>query len=733
MTKIKIIKASLLALSVALALPLASCGNNDSSVISGEKGEKGDKGDNGTNGKDGVDGKDGINGKDGSSVLTGNGIPSNELGNVNDSYINLDTFDYYVKEESGWSLKGNIKGSNGVDGTNGKDGVDGKDGINGTNGIDGANGKDGTNGTDGKDGIDGENGKSAYEIYKENYPSYPGTEKDWIKDLALGKLSVTVHFETNGGTEVEDYTFCKGEEVKISQVTSKDDYAFTGWYLDEETTTLSETEFVALENITLYAGFHPNSVSVTYIVNDTIYLTETYDYATSIKELKEAPTRLGYTFNNWKANNEDFDINKALTSDVILTGDYSIEQLELPYIEINTENKAAIISKEEYVNATISIGGTEDNKYDFSSLSGKVKGRGNSTWGQPKKPYKIKFDKKQSLFGSTYKAKSWVLLANYFDKSLSRNAIAYELASRMNSLSFSPERKYVDVYLNGTYVGVYLLTDQIETGDGRVDICEDEAEDGNTGYLMELDQPSRIEADGAVLDESYFKSNGYSFAFKTPDIEEEFFVNNHSTYINYIRNYMDSCFTAMNGSGYEEITNLIDVESFAETYLVQELFANNDCGYSSFYIVKDKDGKLEAGPVWDFDIGAGNINYNMGNSESCPADKSLWASNANIFFKLLLKHNEFKELVTSKIYSYEETFNEVISLADSTSENGYYTMYKNALNRNFDQWKIMGTYVWPEPNNVVSLSTVSEQMDFLYNWLTTRYAYMKTQYPQNVE
>lgn len=424
-------------------------------------------------------------------------------------------------------------------------------------------------------------------------------------------------------------------------------------------------------------------------------------------------------------------MNLPLYEDVALTAEYSIAQLELPYIEINTENNVAITSKDEYVKADVSVGGTENGSFDMEQTSAKIKGRGNSTWGQPKKPYKIKFDKKQSMFGSSYKAKSWVLLANYFDKSLSRNALAYMMSSKMEHVDFSPATQYVDVYLNGEYVGAYLLTDQIETGKGRVDIDEDEVTDGNGGYLMELDQPERIEADGAVLGESYFKSNGYSFAFKAPDIEDDSFINNHEAYINYISSYMDQCFNAMNGTNWDDITNLMDVDTFEETYLIQEIFTNNDCGYSSFYLVKDKDGKLEAGPVWDFDIGGGNLNYNMGNQTSCPADSMLWAKVANVFYKKLLNHSEFVELVTNDLAKYESGLTEIINLADSTSSTGIYAKYNQALNRNFEKWQIMGTYVWPEPTDVVALTTVSDQLDYLHNWLTTRLNYMKGQYPSS--
>lgn len=735
------------------------------------KGEKGDKGDAGKNGSDGKDGKDGSDGKDGYSLLSGEGEPSSSLGKDGDSYVDVSTWDYYTKKDGSWKKTGNIKGANGEQGENGKNGTSvltgngvpsdelGDDGdsyidndtfdyyvksdgawskkgnIKGATGSQGEKGDTGSKGGKGDKGDSGDNGsdgKSAYEIYKETYPGYAGSEKDWISDLALGKLSVTISFDTNGGNEIEDRVYCKGEEVKISETTSKDDWSFTGWYLDEETTLLANTEFIAAENLTLYAGFHPNTVSVTYIVDDTIYKVDTFDYESTLGELEEAPEKLGYTFTSWEASVEPFNKDAPLTYDVTLTAKYDLDRMELPAIEINTENKAPIVSKEEYVKATVSVSNS-DGKYDFSNAEAKIKGRGNSTFGQPKKPYKIKFDKKTSMLGSSYKAKSWVLLANYFDKSLSRNALAYDLSSRMEHIAFSSAHEYVDVYLNGEYVGVYLLADQIETGKGRVEVDEEEVTDGNGGYLMELDQPSRIEADGAVLNESYFASNSHYFAFKTPDIEDDSFINNHEAYINYIKSYMDSCFDAMNGTDWTTITDLMDVESFAETYLIQELFANNDCGYSSFYLVKDKDDKLEAGPVWDFDIGGGNLNYNMGTAESCSPNTALWARWANIFYQKLLNHSEFKEMVTVKIYSYEQTFNELIELANPTSETGIYSLYQNALNRNFDKWQIMGHYVWPEPNEVVALTTVSDQLQYLYNWLSARYVFMKEQYPQASE
>ena len=135
--------------------------------IKGEKGDKGEKG------------------KDGASLLTGNGAPSNNLGNDGDSYVDLSSWDYYVKESGAWVKKGNIKGTQGAQGDAGKDGKDGADGKDGSDGSDGKDGKDGKNGNN---GTDGQNGKSAYDLYKEAHPDYQGTLEEWLDDLVNGRL-----------------------------------------------------------------------------------------------------------------------------------------------------------------------------------------------------------------------------------------------------------------------------------------------------------------------------------------------------------------------------------------------------------------------------------------------------------------------------------------------------------------------------------------------------------------
>ena len=145
---------------------------------------------------------------------------------------------------------------------------------------------------------------------------------------------------------------------------------------------------------------------------------------------------------------------------------------ELPVVYINTEGGQAITSKEYYINADLIIQGNEMYNSGTTTLYNgltEIRGRGNSTWAQPKKPYRLKLDKKTDLFGMG-KSKHWVLLANYLDESLQRNTLAYNLSGAMGMEQMSTV--FVDVVLNGDFVGNYQLCENIRVDDTRVDIFD---------------------------------------------------------------------------------------------------------------------------------------------------------------------------------------------------------------------------------------------------------------------
>ena len=135
---------------------------------------------------------------------------------------------------------------------------------------------------------------------------------------------------------------------------------------------------------------------------------------------------------------------------------------KLPIVLVNTPDFEPIESKEIYIPGTEYFSLNLDMTYDFIGEV-KIKGRGNSTWGAPKKPYKIKFEEIQSLYGEP-KEKEWILLANYYDKSMIRNDLAFWMADKFGKFDYVPRFHFVDLILNGKYNGPYQLGDQLKIG-----------------------------------------------------------------------------------------------------------------------------------------------------------------------------------------------------------------------------------------------------------------------------
>ena len=278
----------------------------------------------------------------------------------------------------------------------------------------------------------------------------------------------------------------------------------------------------------------------------------------------------------------------------------------LPSVYINTAGGAPIVDKENYVNSTIKI---EDLDTYFSSevsvtSSGRVKGRANSTWGMPKKPYRIKLDNNTSLLGMT-SHKDWVLLADYFDKTLLRNITAFEL-SRIAEMSWTPTSISVEFYLNGKYQGVYALTEQVKVSEERfnIDLVKptDISGEALTGdYFLELD---------FHYDELFkFKTDGQKLPIMFKDPEEP--TSKQFAYVKDFFNNAESVLYSSNFKNQEDgYRKYIDVESFIDYYIVQELSNTVDGNMrGSCYLALRRNGKIEQPLVWDFDLAFGNADY----------------------------------------------------------------------------------------------------------------------------
>ena len=264
----------------------------------------------------------------------------------------------------------------------------------------------------------------------------------------------------------------------------------------------------------------------------------------------------------------------------------------LAKVYIDTPDGVAITSKTVWTEgSTIRI--IDENGAENLNATTSIRGRGNSTWGNPKKPYALKLDSKAEVLGMP-KHKRWVLLANWMDRTLMRNDVAFEIARR--TMVWAPRGKFVELYLNGKHQGNYYLCEQIKVDENRVDV-------GDDGYIFEFDTY------GPSDEINYFYSpvKNYPVTIKEPD-EEVITSWEHERFIE--AKDCISCVEQLLESDkdelarWEELTELIDITSYIDWWIVHELTFNYEPNHpKSCYMHKKGNGKLYAGPVWDFDWG----------------------------------------------------------------------------------------------------------------------------------
>ncbi|RYZ81189.1 MAG: hypothetical protein EOO68_36240, partial [Moraxellaceae bacterium] len=292
----------------------------------------------------------------------------------------------------------------------------------------------------------------------------------------------------------------------------------------------------------------------------------------------------------------------------------------LPVLSITTAGAAPIVSKDDYLLGDFSL-----DVAGAASVQGslEVRGRGNSTWSWPKKPYRLKLTTSTALLGMPA-SKHWVLLANYADKTLMRNDIAFML-SRHLGMAYTVRSQYVQLNVNGVDQGVYQLAEHIRIAPDRVNVPEvkvgDTAADKiSGGYLLEID----------------FRS-GEDFCMQSNHGMPPFCLANPETLLdpawsaqrNYIETYFANTEAALFGDDYADpvigYAAFIDVDSTINYYLINELLKNVDGASASAFLYKKRNGKLFFGPVWDFDLSMGNAGYSdVEKTYGCHIRNSPW-------------------------------------------------------------------------------------------------------------
>lgn len=255
----------------------------------------------------------------------------------------------------------------------------------------------------------------------------------------------------------------------------------------------------------------------------------------------------------------------------------------LPIVFIYTENAKPIVAKNVYLWSDIYIVDSENPSNNLAA-KGAVRGRGNDTWGLPKKPYRIKFEKKESLFGLTA-ARDWILLANYRDYTLMLNSIAFELGQRFK-LPFTHHTIPVEVVLNGTHIGSYVLTEHKEVGEGRVVV------DRETGWL--------VEADAYWNEEPKFKSKILQLPFMICFPEN--LSESRYDFIKSDINQLEAKLFEVNYPN-NDFMDYLDVNSFVDFIMINEIVQNYEIRHpKSMYWYKEESGaKISLGPLWDYD------------------------------------------------------------------------------------------------------------------------------------
>lgn len=355
--------------------------------------------------------------------------------------------------------------------------------------------------------------------------------------------------------------------------------------------------------------------------------------------------------------------NRTVTFDISFDGD--LIETGLPVVYIDTENQAAVDSKETYIKANMVI---KEKGNVLSENKLRIKGRGNATWTYPKKPYKLKLDNKANVLDMG-EDKDWVLLSNYCDKTLLRTGIAFKLSQLMN-FPWTVKDRFVEVVLNGEYLGNYHLVEGIKQDSKRVDIPKD-------GYLFERD--------GYYLQEPrYFvSSRGYGYSFKNPDPEDDLTDEQW----NYIKNYMDEFESVLASAAFADpvtgYARYMDVQSFVRWFIFQNILANMD---TNVYLTKDdrSDSKLYMGPVWDFEWSIG-IGWYEG-ARPRPANYYVWDSNA-FYYDRLLQDPAFKAKVR-EMWNNLNIVEDILKYIDDTKK-----LIGKSQELNFRRWNIMNIRV----------------------------------------
>ncbi len=560
-----------------------------------------------------------------------------------------------------------------------------------------------------------ENSLSTDELISENI----STEKDFTENNTSEITTETTKSESAAPAILWLQKYAAVGEKLCVTLTGSEKASSYRWYRDDKLIDdISGPEYLITENDLehfLWAEALNSEGKVIVSMNNGTSTTENNDIA----------------INNQTTNAEN-DVNSGDESNV---SDGRIYCSRLPVLYIDTEDNSPITSKTTYLNAHMHLQGNSDftNNAHLYDGSLQIRGRGNSTWRNfPKKSFRLKLEDKSNLLGMG-KNRHWILLANYIDESLMRNALALNFSNELGLVTM--ESNWVDVILNGHYYGNYLLCEKIRVGEDRVNIKDWENIAENIAkaisktenfslenkLLLETELKTNLQwvTSGSVkiFEKTYIIKDYYEFdgditegyllelsaeydeisRFKTSRrapilIQSPEYAKTNKEMTAYVKNlvqsfedaiYSEDGYTTYNGNRVH-YTELCNIDSLIDYWLVIELFFSADSIWKSRYMYIGSDGLLTFGPVWDFDFSSGA--RNPWSSIRYDEWRSTVNANNNYWLGALVKQTDFVARVQKRYTEIRQTTIENLVSDGSTIDKWYPYLYESGL-ANTSLWR----------------------------------------------
>ena len=401
----------------------------------------------------------------------------------------------------------------------------------------------------------------------------------------------------------------------------------------------------------------------------------------------------------------------------------------LPQINISTFGNQILDEPKVDAQMTISY---KDEELHSGKIGIEIRGKSSQSFSKKQYGFETRDANNEDLDISLLEMpeeEDWILQAPYSDKSLIRNVLIYDISREIGR--YASRVNFVELTLNDTIDGVYVLMEKLKRDKNRIDInklksSEISGDDLTGGYIIKIDKAddqytsiNSFASEHSPYDSS--ESNSVRFLYDTPDKEDITLEQK-----NYISSYIKNFENALAGSNFSEMDEgydaYINTDDFIDFFLLNELANNVDGFRISTFIVKDKNKKLSMGPIWDFNLAFGNADYCSG------GETNVWAYKLNdrcpggmwpvpFWWERLLQDPNYVSKVKTRWQQLRESAlsnNSIIQKIDSYNQT---LKLSGSIKRNFDRWPVLGIYVWP--NNYIGTSH-QQEIDYIKNWINKR-------------